>query len=110
MARVFDGAVRVVTVVPEVSRLSAFVETGKLAGALAEHKHQWQQEFEQFLGSFDFDGVPWKREIRHGVPHAEIVASAREHHADVIVMGSTGRTGLARLLMTGAPLPAGLRR
>jgi nucleotide-binding universal stress UspA family protein len=99
LAQVFYGTIHIVTVVPESSWLSAFAETGKLAGALAEHKQHWRQEFEQFLGSFDFHGVPWRREIRHGVPHTEIVASAREHQSGLIVMGSTGRTGLARLLI-----------
>jgi tetratricopeptide (TPR) repeat protein len=51
------------------------------------------------VAGIDFHGVPHRREIRHGLPHEEIVASACEHHADVIVMGSTGHTGLARLLM-----------
>jgi nucleotide-binding universal stress UspA family protein len=91
VARVFDGAVHVVTVVPEVGPPSA--------GAVDEHKHQWRQKFEEFLDRTDFDAVPWRREIRHGVVHEEIAASAREHAADVILMGSTGRTGLARLLM-----------
>ncbi|MCI0738706.1 MAG: universal stress protein [Gemmataceae bacterium] len=99
IARPFEGALHVVTVVPDVSWLTAFVETGKLADAQAWHKQHWRQEFEKSLARVDFDGVPWRHEIRHGVPHEEIVASAREHNADVIVMGSTGRTGLTRLLM-----------
>jgi nucleotide-binding universal stress UspA family protein len=101
VARVFEGAVHVVTVVPELGRLSAVAETGRLADAQAEFKHHWRQQFEQSIDRIDFDGVSWRREIRHGVPHEEIVASAREHHADLILMGSTGRTGLARLLMGG---------
>jgi nucleotide-binding universal stress UspA family protein len=99
LARAFDGALHVVTVVPGVSWLAAASETGRFAGALAEHKRHWKQEFEQFLARTEFAGVPWRREIRHGVPHEEIAASAREHWADLIVMGSTGRTGLARLLL-----------
>jgi nucleotide-binding universal stress UspA family protein len=91
VARLFEGSVHVVTVVPEVGRLSA--------QSLADHKQRWRQKFEEFLGRADFNGIAWQHEIRHGVPHAEIVASAREHFADVIIMGSTGRTGLARLLM-----------
>lgn len=38
------------------------------------------------------------RQIRHGAPAEEIVRLARECKADVIVLGTHGRTGLARLL------------
>jgi nucleotide-binding universal stress UspA family protein len=37
--------------------------------------------------------------IAEGVPAAEILRVAREKHADLIVMGTHGRTGLRRLLM-----------
>jgi nucleotide-binding universal stress UspA family protein len=92
VARLFGGSVHVVTVVPEVSGLSA--------AARAERKKKWRMKFEEFLDRIDFSGVAWwRREIRHGVPHEEIAASAREHFSDVMIMGSTGRTGLGRLLM-----------
>ncbi|MCW8963231.1 MAG: universal stress protein, partial [Gammaproteobacteria bacterium] len=38
-------------------------------------------------------------DVRVGRPDEEIVACAREHGADLIVMGSHGRTGLERLLV-----------
>ncbi len=41
----------------------------------------------------------WQKEVREGAPDREIVAAAQEHEADVICMGSTGRTGLIRVLM-----------
>lgn len=51
--------------------------------------------------------------VRCGHPASEIVAEAREHGADLIVMATHGRTGLARLLagsvassvMRRAPIP-----
>jgi nucleotide-binding universal stress UspA family protein len=98
LARAFGGALVVLGVVPEVSRLAAAVETGVLAGAVAEHVRRWRDEFERFLGG-EGPGVSWEKEVRQGVPHEEIVAAARDHQADLIVMGSTGRTGLARVLM-----------
>jgi nucleotide-binding universal stress UspA family protein len=36
--------------------------------------------------------------IREGIPRQEIVQAAREMNADLIVMGTHGRTGLAHLL------------
>jgi nucleotide-binding universal stress UspA family protein len=41
---------------------------------------------------------PWKF-LREGTPWKEIVQSAREWSADVIVVGTHGRSGLTRLLL-----------
>jgi nucleotide-binding universal stress UspA family protein len=38
-------------------------------------------------------------QFRHGVPHEEIVRCAREQAADLIVMGTHGRRGVAHLLL-----------
>lgn len=70
----------------------------KMIGALAEHERRWRNEFERFLQGVDFGEVPWAKDLHTGVPHEEIVAGAEEHKADLLVIGSTGRTGLAREL------------
>src|SRR5512142_824235 len=38
-------------------------------------------------------------ELVEGIPHEEIPRAARRHRAVLVVMGTHGRTGLARLLM-----------
>lgn len=38
-------------------------------------------------------------EIRHGSAYQQIIASAEAHRADLIVMGTHGRTGLSHLVM-----------
>ena len=43
--------------------------------------------------------VPVEYRLEGGDPAAEILRVARESHCDLIVLGSHGRTGLARLLM-----------
>jgi len=45
------------------------------------------------------DGVSVETSLRTGVPHAEIVAAAREMRADLIVVGTHGRGGLDRVLL-----------
>lgn len=99
LAKVFGGEIVVMTVIPEVSWLTAAVETGEFVDAKAEHASEWVQEFDRFLGKIDFSGVAWKREVRCGVPHEQIVAAAREHGVDLIIMGATGRTGLVQVLL-----------
>jgi len=44
-------------------------------------------------------GVTAEAAVREGTPFAEILEVADEIHADLIVMGSQGRTGLSHFLM-----------
>jgi universal stress protein E len=88
----------VLSVVPEGAWISWGMESGTLQAA-AEYERHWRQEFERFLEGSDFDNIAWRKEIRTGVPDEQITAVARDCCADVIVMGSTGRSGLARMLM-----------
>jgi universal stress protein E len=99
LAHAFQGQVEVLSVVPAASWLPSAVETGTLVGATAEHERRWREEFDRFLQGTDFENVVWRKEVRTGTPHEQIVAAARECRADLIIMGSTGRTGLARMLM-----------
>lgn len=99
LAKVYGGEIIVLTVIPEVSWLTAAVETGEFVDAKAEHAAQWVQEYECFLTKIDFSGVAWKREIRDGAPHEQIAAAAKEHEVDLIMMGATGRSGLVRVLL-----------
>lgn len=99
LAKCFQGELVVLSVVPELSWLGAAVETGVLAGAQDQHVTHWEDEFTRFLDESDFSGVKWRRDLRMGPPDRGIVLSAREHLADLIVMGATGRTGLARLML-----------
>jgi nucleotide-binding universal stress UspA family protein len=45
------------------------------------------------------DGITPTKVIRFGRPHEEIVLCAEDQRADLIVMGTHGRTGLAHLLV-----------
>lgn len=44
-------------------------------------------------------GVRAEGLLRTGVPHEAIVRAARARHADLLVIGTHGRTGLARLFL-----------
>jgi nucleotide-binding universal stress UspA family protein len=57
------------------------------------------RELDEFLSRFDFQGVTWEKHVLSGDPAHEIVHRARSTHADLIVMGSVGRTGLPFMLM-----------
>lgn len=99
LAKAIGGEITVLSVIPDVSWLTAAVETGVLVDARAEHASEWVQEFERFVEKADLSGVAWKSEVRYGVPHEQILAAAHEHGSDLIIMGATGRTGLVQVLL-----------
>ncbi|MEZ4337303.1 MAG: universal stress protein [Sandaracinaceae bacterium] len=45
------------------------------------------------------EGVTTKRHLTEGVPHKEIDRLVDEYDIDLVVMGTHGRTGIARLLV-----------
>ena len=99
LAKVFGGEIIVLTVIPDVSLLIAATATGEGLDSKAAYAAEWVREFEQFLEGVDLSGVAWKREVRCGVPHEQIVAAAKEYSVDLIIMGATGRTGLVQVLL-----------
>ena len=64
-----------------------------------EHIAAEQAQFDRLFDDFDMGDINWRQEIRHGKPHEQILEVAAEIRADLIVMGSLGRTGLARTFM-----------
>jgi nucleotide-binding universal stress UspA family protein len=99
LARVLKSELRVLSIVPPVPWAPPAGEMGLVEGAGVQHEFAWREEFERFLRGVDFGQVRWNKELRKGVAAHEIITAAEEHPSDVIVMGSTGRSGLARVLM-----------
>jgi nucleotide-binding universal stress UspA family protein len=99
LARVLKSELRVLSVVPPVPWAPPSGEMGLVEGASIQHEFAWREEFVRFLQDVNRSEVRWSTEIRKGKAAQEIIAAAEEFKSDVIVMGSTGRTGLARVLM-----------
>lgn len=99
LARSMGGQIVVATVVPQQPWLATAVETGTLTGAQQEFAQSWRDEFHRFLLGFEFGEVPFTSEIGHGAPHEEIIKAIHKHGVDLVVMGSHGRSGLARILL-----------
>jgi len=98
LARTFQAHLEVLTVIQSLA--SVHVTHAELADqAQAKYVAGQQQHFDDFLAQFDFHNVRWNKTVRRGLPHEEILKLARESGADLLVMGSTGRTGVARILM-----------
>ena len=98
LAREFKADLTVLTVIEPVS--SFYPSIFKVAAAVETvHAERRRSEFESFLGEFDFLNINWKKEVRSGKAHEQILVAAGETRADLIVMGTVGRTGLARMLI-----------
>jgi nucleotide-binding universal stress UspA family protein len=57
------------------------------------------RDLEQLAGRYGAHGVVLRRHLRLGVPYLAIVEASRDLGADLIVMGTTGRTGLAHFVL-----------
>ena len=60
---------------------------------------QAAKELEGFMGKVEHSGVPVKILMEVGDPAATIVRTAKQNDADLIVMGTHGRSGMARLFL-----------
>jgi len=52
-----------------------------------------------FLERFHFDGVNWSKEIRKGNAATEILESIKNHDADLLIIGTSGKKGLNKFIM-----------
>jgi nucleotide-binding universal stress UspA family protein len=99
LAQVFNSRLVIISVIPAVSWLTAAAETGSFTDAKSEYEDRWREELELFLARIALDEVKYTKVLRSGNPDEQIVATANEHGADLIVMGATGRTGIVRVLL-----------
>jgi len=53
----------------------------------------------RFLESLGDRGVRWKTSVRYGDPRVEILREAEKRRADLIVLGTHGRTGVSHALL-----------
>ena len=59
----------------------------------------FKQEFQKYLEKFDTVGLDITKQAESGEPHEVILNSIKENGHDLLIMGTTGRTGLQRLFM-----------
>ena len=73
-------------------------------GMLRQHLHQ----FSRYSDMLSENKARARFTVEHGEPAAAILNYAKEHHADMIILGSHGTTAIARLLV-GSTAEAVLR-
>jgi len=65
----------------------------------ATSRSQAQAELDRLLGKARKAGVRVKGLLMDGVPHEQITRAARSKRADLVVIGTHGRTGLAKFFL-----------
>lgn len=57
------------------------------------------KEFDSFLKEFNLIDLSWDKETRKGDPAKEILKGIERYKSDLLIMGTTGKSGLIRILM-----------
>ncbi len=98
LARTFEAELSVLTVIAPIG--GRLLNLGSsLDEEYQELAEQHRVEFADFLDEFDFYGIRYTKEILHGKPDVEILSIIKEPVNSLLLMGTTGKTGLARILM-----------
>lgn len=72
----------------------------KMYEDIAASSRAWaQKQLDRLLAKAKTSGVRVKGYVLEGVAHDQIARIARSRHADLIVMGTHGRSGLAKLFL-----------
>jgi nucleotide-binding universal stress UspA family protein len=58
-----------------------------------------QPEWDALIATLDLKGVPWEQQTIKGEVSSTVAAAAQSFAADLIVMGTHGRTGLTHALL-----------
>lgn len=98
LARRFGARLMVLHVVRPISAIPGVIPAVQ-RGMERKHLESETARFEGLLRQFDFHGISWDKVLREGDPADAIIAVASESSAELIVMGSVGRTGLSRILL-----------
>jgi nucleotide-binding universal stress UspA family protein len=98
LARRFDASVRLITVVEDLLAAgvwSSEIYTADVAGLQINIVRDTEERLRRSVPS----GATVTTEVRVGNAARQILEVAKEHGADLIVLGTHGRTGLAHVLM-----------
>lgn len=104
LARAFRSKLQVMRVLPLVAQRLDLRGVQWAAEAERGEFVLRAEEFDRFLGEFDLRGIEWEKQVAHGDPAQEIIAAALGKRANVVVMGSVGRTGVPHIFLGSVSL------
>ncbi|HEU4523105.1 MAG TPA: universal stress protein [Thermoanaerobaculia bacterium] len=74
-------------------------QVDNIAAAIEQARVRALQELNRYAESLIGNDISWRAIVAVGTPAASIIRTAQEEHADLIAMGTHGRSGLRRLLL-----------
>jgi universal stress protein A len=102
LAKTIPASVHVVHVVDNplaAGVWSSEVYTTELAGLQINLVRDAEKQLRSGIRAIDHHGVKITTEVRTGRPAPTIVQCARDRASDLVIIGSHGRTGVARVVM-----------
>lgn len=64
-----------------------------------KRKELKEKELNDFLSNYQLDHIRLTKDLLMGVPFLEILRYIKRNNSDLLIMGTTGKTGLSKLLM-----------
>lgn len=100
MKKVFNATLEIVHVIfDETYLVTSYVPHGTLQGFLGELETGAKQHLDEFVESCELlKGLEFSLKLLKGTPYSEITEWAESIGADMIVIGTHGRTGLDHVL------------
>lgn len=89
----------VMSVLAELAPSFGLARRPDMAKVASDYQKMEREQFARFIEGFDLSGLDWDKEVHSGHPADEIVRLANDAKYDLVVMGSTGRSGLPRVLL-----------
>lgn len=81
---------------PYVNAANSEEEAGEI---IKEIERVNETKYDEFLKTVDFSGVEYEKLLKKGIPAFDIVEIAMEQQANLIVMGTHGRSGIRHILI-----------
>lgn len=96
IAEAFDATVHALYVVDTTTYSSVDVPAERISDAL---EREGEQATDDVVRQCNDLGIDIVQAVEPGIPHQTILEYADDHDADLIVMGTHGRTGVERFLL-----------
>jgi len=98
LAQSFEAELSILHVYPSVSYSPMWIEIDYIQEKKLLKSTQ-DEEFHVFLEQLDMKDVSYKKVTIEGVDHQEILKFIKGNDIDLLLIGTSGRTGLSRILM-----------
>jgi len=98
MARRFDAELVILSVY-DASHLLAIRNKINIDEQIESLHKNYQRQFDTFLKDFNLNDLKITTEIKKGEPAKEILDTIKHYESDLLIMGTTGKSGISRILM-----------